>query len=259
VDRAVVDSGVTRVNKFPAVSLAALAAASAQAALIPASPTLFLRTNTANFNSTEFVQYSSLANLAGGTASGSPTIDFNDHQVNDIFWDGSRFYRTYISNGSKNKIYSWSSLEDYGDNSKATISNMSVNWSTLDDFWCDQGGNFYRTRTAAGGSDGVLKYSSFANLLSATGAVYTDFTTNFGLGDRFWVYGDKWYKTTTGSSGVNTITTYASLAALAANTAESTINTSVAYSTSDAFVFVPAPGAVTLLGAAGLVGARRRR
>jgi hypothetical protein len=58
---------------------------------------------------------------------------------------------------------------------------------------------------------------------------------------------------------VNTITTYASLAALAANTEESTINTSVAYSTGDVFVFVPAPGAVALLGAAGLVGTRRRR
>jgi hypothetical protein len=247
------------VKTLPAVCLAALAAASSHAALIPASPTLFLRTNTVNNESTEFIQYSSLANLAGGTASGSPTIDFNNHQVNDIFWDGSRFYRTYQSSGAKNKIYSWSSLADYGDDSKATISNMSVNWSTLDDFWCDQNGNFYRTRTAAGGSDGVLKYSSFANLLTATGAVYTDFTTNFGLGDRFWVYGDKWYRTSVGSNGVNTITTYASLAALAANSAESTINTSVAYSTGDVFVFVPAPGAVALLGAAGLVGTRRRR
>jgi hypothetical protein len=247
------------VKTLPAVCLAALAAASSHAALIPASPTLFLRTNTVNNESTEFIQYSSLANLAGGTASGSPTIDFNNHQVNDIFWDGSRFYRTYQSNGAKNKIYSWSSLADYGDDSKATISNMSVNWSTLDDFWCDQNGNFYRTRTAAGGSDGVLKYSSFANLLTATGAVYTDFTTNFGLGDRFWVYGDKWYRTSVGSNGVSTITTYASLAALAANSAESTINTSVAYSTGDVFVFVPAPGAVALLGAAGLVGTRRRR
>lgn len=241
-----------------AVAVAAVASSHAGAALIPAQPTLFLRTNTVSGSSTEFVQYSSISNLASGIGNGLPNINFNDHQVNDIFWDGARYYRTYQNNG-KNKIYSWDSLEDYGDNSKATISNLSVNWSANDDFWCDQDGNFYRTSTSNSASDGVTRYSSFANLLSNTGGVYTDFTTNFGLGDRFWAYGSKFYKTTIGSNGVSTIKVYESLAALGANNAESTFSTSISYSTGDAFVFIPAPGAIVLLGAAGLAGSRRRR
>lgn len=245
--------------KYPiAATVTLIASSHAAASVIPADPTLFLRTNTVGNNATEFVQYSTLADLAAGTASGLANINFNDHQVNDIFWDGTRFHRTYQNNG-KVKIYSWDSLEDYGDNSKVTISNLSNTWSANDDFWSDQSGNYYRTSTSNSASSGVTKYSSFANLLSNTGGTFTSFTTNFGLGDRFWAYGSKFYKTTVGSNGVSTIKVYGSLEALGANNAESTFSTSIAYSTSDAFVFIPAPGAVALLGMSGLAGQRRRR
>jgi hypothetical protein len=241
--------------------LGALAActlsATAGAALIPAEPTLFLRSNTVSGNSTSFAQYTSLSNLVSGTTS-LPTIDFVDHQANDIFWDGSVWYRTWQTGGAKTKVYSWTSLDDYGDNTKATITNLSNNWSANDDFWCDQDGNFYRTSTVNSASDGVTKYTSFANLVSNTGGVFTNFTTNFGLGDRFWSYGSKFYKTTTSGSSTSTIKVYDSLAALAANTPSATYNAS-GYSTGDAFVFIPAPGALALLGLAGLAPRSRRR
>jgi hypothetical protein len=250
------------------VTLAAMAACChAGAALIPPSPTLFLRTNTVSGNATEFVQYTSLADLASNTASGLPNIDFPNHQVNDIFWDGTYYYRTYQSGGSKTRIYRWDSIEAYGDNAQATIFNLGTNWSPNDDFWCDQSGNFYRTNTEDNdpsifvtnlASTSVVKYSSFSNLLSNSGGVTTNFQTDFGLGDRFWAYGNKFYKTTTGGGSTATIKTYASLAALGSNTAESTVSTT-SYSTGDTFVFIPSPGALALLGVAGLACGRRRR
>ncbi|MGA1266994.1 MAG: hypothetical protein ACO32J_07440 [Phycisphaerales bacterium] len=142
---------------------------------------------------------------------------------------------------------------------------MNTNWSSSDDFFCDQDGNFYRNNTVNIGSvfspnyvsGGVTRYSSLANLLSNTGGVYTEYQTDFGLGDRFWAYGSKFYKTTTNSNGTATIRTYASLAALGSNSSEASVNT-ISYSTSDTFVFIPTPGSVALLAAAGLLGRRRR-
>jgi hypothetical protein len=252
---------------------AAICAAQASASLPSAGPPLILRTNTYRGTIatgpqwTEFVQYASLNDLSSGITSGMPNIDFADHSAtNDIFWDGTRFYRTnQDGNGGTNRILSWSSLEDYGDDSKAWFNNLSTTWSSLDDFWCDQSGNFYRTSTANNLSAGVTKYSNFMNLVNDNAGVYTAFATGFSLDDRFWCYGDKFYKTTVGSNlVVDAIVAYASLEALAANIEESRTGMMTPYSTLDTFVFislpgsgVPAPGAIALLGAAGLMGRRR--
>ena len=80
---------------------AAISAAQATASLPSAAPPLILRTNTyrgtiaTGPRSTEFVQYASLNDLSSGITSGMPNIDFADHAaMNDIFWDGTRFYLT---------------------------------------------------------------------------------------------------------------------------------------------------------------------
>ena len=252
---------------------AAICASQASASLPSAGPPLILRTNTYRGTIatgpqwTEFVQYASLNDLSSGITSGMPNIDFADHSAwYDIFWDGTRFYRTdQGGGGGTNRILSWSSLEDYGDDSKAWYNNLSTTWSSLDDFWCDQSGNFYRTSTANNVSAGVTKYSNFMNLVNDNAGVYTAFATGFSLDDRFWCYGDKFYKTTVGSNlVVDAIVAYASLEALAANIEESRTGMMTPYSTLDTFVFislpgsgVPAPGAIALLGAAGLMGRRR--
>ena len=239
--------------------LAAAVAAHVSAAVIPAQPTMFLRTNTVSGDSTEFVRYASLANLAAGIASGQPNIDFIDHGVNDIFWDGERFYRTYTSFGKKTKIYSWDSLDAYGDNTKATIHNLRYHWSSQADIWSDQAGNFYRTSVPVSGlSWSITKYTSFTNLLNDFAGAETLLTSAAAVGDRFWVYDGTFYRTTTGGGHTLSILSYASLEALAANSPIASVST-VAYGVGDTFMFVPAPGAVTLLGMAGLACARRRR
>lgn len=240
-------------------TLAVVTAFHARAAVIPAQPTVFLRTNTASGDSTEFVRYASLVNLAAGIASGQPNIDFIDHGVNDIFWDGERFYRTYTSFGKKTKIYSWDSLDAYGDNTKATIHNLSYHWSSQADIWSDQAGNFYRTSVPVSGlSWSITKYTSFTKLINGFAGAEIGLTTAAAVGDRFWVYDGTFYRTTTGGGHTLSIVSYASLEALAANSPIASVST-VAYGVGDTFMFIPAPGAVTLLGMAGLACARRRR
>ena len=263
---------VLPMNRTPSVLAAALCAAQAAAGMPSTAPPLILRTNTyggtiaTGPRSTEFVQYASLNDLSSGVTSGMPNIDFADHAVNDIFWDGTRFYRT-DQDGGKYRIQSWSSLEDYGDESKVWYNNLSTTWSAADDFWCDQSGNFYRSSTANNLTIGVTKYSNFMNLVNDNAGVYTQFATGFRLDDRFWCYGGKFYKTTVGFNlDVDAIVAYASLEALAANIEESREGMMTPYGTLDTFVFislpgagVPAPGAIALLGMAGLLGTRRRR
>lgn len=239
--------------------LVALTAAHAGAAVIPAQPTMFLRTNTVSDDSTEFVRYASLANLAAGIASGQPNIDFVDHGVNDIFWDGETFCRTYTRFEKKTKIYSWDSLDAYGDNTKATIHNLSNHWSSQVDIWSDQAGNFYRTSVPVSGlSWSITKYTSFTNLINDFAGAETLLTTAAAVSDRFWVYDGVFYRTTTGSGHTLTIASYANLEALAANAPMASFNT-IAYGVGDTFMFIPAPGAVVLVGVAGLMSARRRR
>lgn len=239
--------------------LAGLTGFHASAAVIPAQPTMFLRTNTVSGDSTEFVRYASLANLAAGITSGQPNIDFVDHGVNDIFWDGETFFRTYTSLGKKTKIYSWDSLDAYGDNTKATIHSLSFRWSSQVDIWSDQAGNFYRTSVPVSGlSWSITKYTSFTNLLNDFAGAETLLTTAAAVGDRFWVYDGTFYKTTTGGGHTLSIVSFANLEALAANSPMASIST-VAYGVGDTFMFIPAPGAIILLGVAGLASSRRRR
>lgn len=133
-------------------------------------------------------------------------------------------------------------------------------WDREDDMFADGLGNYYRNRTANGGSNGVTKYGSFLDFVNDTNGTTYNYTATYGFNDRFFAFEGKFYRTNTGGSGgsVSSFATYNSFSDLVSGTVASTTN-SVNWSQGDIYIPVPAPGAMALLGLAGAFGARRAR
>ena len=116
----------------------------------------------------------------------------------------------------------------------------------------------------SGGSAGVTRYSSFSDLVSASNGTYFNYgngsNSRYGYNDRFFAFEGKFYRTNTGGPGgsVNSFAVYNSFTDLVNGNVAQTISSSN-WSSTDIFIPVPAPGAIALLGVAGLVGARRRK
>jgi hypothetical protein len=97
------------------------------------------------------------------------------------------------------------------------------------------------------------------DLVNNTNGTFYNYGANYGFNDRFFGFEGKIYRTNTGGPGgsVNGFAVYNSFQDLLNRNVAQTIN-SVNYAAGDLYIAVPAPGAIALLGLAGLVGARRR-
>lgn len=223
---------------------------------------VFMRgyTNQSNNQHTQLLGFNSIADMAMATTSNAfVSLAFNTNVafVADYFFtDGTRYYRTSQTSSGINQIY------QYGENIQNVLTgnilsqhNLSQTWSTNDDFFADSEGNFYRNSSSANGSTGVTRYSSFANLLAGIGTSL-NYGTTYGFDDAFWSYGGKFYRTNTNSGNVTGVAEYASFDALINRQVTTTYagNGSV----KDIFMTVPAPGALALLGLAGVATRRRR-
>ena len=206
----------------------------------------------------------------GGIANARYTYvfgDFTEAQTTQGY-----LYRTvYGSNGRISQIIRYEAragindpLSNFWPNNgttfNLTLPTGSAGWDREDDFFADGLGNFYRNRTANGGSNGVTRYTSFANLVGDIGGVTSNYSVTYGWNDRFFAFEGKFYRTNTGGPGgsVSSIAVYNSYADLLSGTVAQTIN-SVNWSATDIFIPVPAPGAIALAGLAGLAGRRNRR
>ena len=226
---------------------------------------------------TTLTQYSGIATLAtnsgtGTTAAISPNI--NNNQYRYAFGDFTQSQTTagyiYLTNldGSGNGMVSITrylakstdALGNFRTNTGGTTFNFSQSWSKNDDVYND-GTYFYRNGSSGSGSSGATRYSSFSDLMSNTNGTFFLFSTTYNFNDRFFGFEGKIYRTNTGGPGgsVNGFATYNNFAALVSD-ARSTTNTGngVNWSPGDMFIAVPTPGAMALVGLAGLVSRRRK-
>jgi len=204
--------------------------------------------------------FASLQDMASAvTANAHTSLSFSPNvafTADYFFTDGTNYYRTSQSASGINQIYQYgSNLTNMLTGNVISMHNLSQNWSTNDDFWADSEGNFYRNNSNSGGSASVTRYSSFANLLANVGTSF-NYGITYGFGDSFWSYGGKFYRTNTNNGSITGIAEYASFQALLDRQVTTTY--SAIGSERDMFMAVPAPGAVALLGLAGLLTRRRR-
>lgn len=241
------------------------------------------RTDSPGGTSSNLTYYSSLANLAsnsGGAAAGSLSATIPNARYVSVFVDftssstGYVYKSVYNAQGRTSQIIRYSignapagnnALANFRTNTGGEVFNLQgfgsfAGWDREDDFFADGLGNYYRNGTNSTGTSGVTKYTSFANLVSHTGGVYSAYSTTYGWQDRFWSFEGKFYRTNTnsGNSSVTGIAVYNNFQALLSGTVAQTINC-VSWSTSDLFIPVPTPGALALVGVAGLATGRRRR
>jgi hypothetical protein len=223
---------------------------------------LFMRgyTNLSNNQHTQLFGFNSISDMAAATtANANAQLSFSANVafVADYFFtDGTRYYRTSQTSSGINQIYQYGeSIQNVLTGNILSQHNLSQTWSTNDDFFADSEGNFYRNSSSGSGSTGVTRYSSFANLLAGIGTNFS-YGTTYGFDDSFWSYGGKFYRTNTNSGNVTGVAEYASFDALI-NRQVTTTYTGTG-SARDIFMTVPAPGAVALLGLAGIVSRRRR-
>lgn len=254
---------------LPLFVLAIAAASSADAAM-----TAIYRTNTNNDVADSYGTYSSLANLGShsslGNTSISPTLgnmrhtyifgDFVQGQTADPF-----MYRTVL-NGSNQitQIIRYAApasdpMANLRTNTGGQVFNLSQAWNWEDDFYHD-GTAFYRNATGTNSSFGVTRYATFMDLVNNTNGTFYNYGANYGFNDRFFGFEGKIYRTNTGGPGgsVNGFAVYNSFQDLLSGNVAQTIS-SVNYSAGDLYIAVPAPGAIALMGLAGLAGARRRK
>ena len=227
---------------------------------------------------TTLTQYSGIATLATGSGTGttaaiSPNI--NNNQYRYAFGDFTQsqttagyIYLTNLDGGGNNMVSitrylakSTDALGNFRTNTGGTTFNFSQNWSKNDDVYND-GTYFYRNGSSSSGSNGATRYASFSDLMGNKNGTYFSFNTTYGFNDRFFGFEGKIYRTNTGGPGgsVNGFAVYNSFSALTIGTVASTTNTSsgVNWSQGDMFIAVPTPGAMALVGLAGLVSRRRK-
>ncbi len=222
---------------------------------------VFMRgyTNQSNNQHTQLLGFNSIADMAMTTTSNAfVSLAFNTNVAfvaDYYFTDGTEYYRTSQNSSGINQIYRYgTSIQNVLTGNVLSTHNLSQLWATTDDFWADSEGNFYRNNSDSGSSQ-VKVYTSFANLLSNTGTVY-NYGVTYGTDDSFWSYGGKFYRTNTNSGNVTGIAEYASFTALINRQVTTTYTANG--SAKDMFMTIPAPGAIALLGLAGLASRRRR-
>jgi len=227
---------------------------------------------------TTLTQYTGIATLAsasgtGTTAAISPNINNNRYRY--AFGDFTQsqttagyIYLTNLDGGGNNMVSitrylakSTDALGNFRTNTGGTTFNFSQNWSKNDDVYND-GTYFYRNYSGAT-STGATRYGSFSDLVNNTNGTLFNFAYSGGynLNDRFFGFEGKIYRTNTGGPGgsVDGFAMYNNFAALVSSTVASTTNTSgVNWSPGDMFIAVPTPGAMALVGLAGLVSRRRK-
>ncbi len=261
---------------LPTALLGLAVAASADAAL-----TGIWRTNNASGAATTLTGYASVAALGANQSNGlsaaiSPSI--NDARYTSIFGDfvEGQTADPYIYKTLYNSQGRISQIVRYGASPSDPLANLRANtggevfdfsgfgstagWDREDDMWADGQGNFYRNGTSSTGNNGVTKYTSFQDFLTNTNGQYSAYGTTYGWNDRFFAFEGKFYRTNTGgpNGSVSGFAVYNSFQDLLNRNVAQTIS-SANWSSTDIFIPVPAPGAIALLGVAGLVGARRRK
>ena len=243
-------------------------AASADAAL-----TAIYRTNTNNDVADSYGTYNNLYSLgshsSGGNTSISPSLSSMRHTY--IFGDfvGGQtadpyMYRTVLNSSNQiTQIIRYAAptsdpMANLRTNTGGQVFNLSQAWNWEDDFYHD-GTAFYRN-ASTGSSSGVTRYGSFLDLVNNTNGTFHNYGANYGYNDRFFGFEGKIYRTNTGGPGgsVNGFAVYNSFNDLLNRNVAETIS-SINYDAADLYIAVPAPGAMALLGVAGLVGSRRRK
>ena len=195
------------------------------------------------------------ASAASSSALGSLNFTADAYVADYYFTDGTNYYRTSQTASGINEIrFFGTSLTRLLANDHISAHSLSQNYSSNDDFWADSEGNFYRNNSNSG-SGSVVKYTSFANLLTGNGSA-SSYGVNYGYDDAFWSYGGKFYRTNTNNGNVTGIAEYASFQALI-NRQVTTTYTGGG-SAKDMLMAIPSPGAIALVGLAGLVSRRRR-
>jgi hypothetical protein len=245
-----------------------------------AAMTGIYRTNNASGSATNLTGYASLQALASNSGAANPlTIDpsIADARYTSVFGDfvqsqttqGYIYKTVYGGNGRISQIVryladSFDPLANFRNNIGGETFNLSGfggsgGWDREDDFFHD-GTSFYRNMSTGSGSTGVVRYGSFADLVAGTNGTTFNYSTTYGYNDRFFGFEGKIYRTNTGGPGgsVSGFAVYNSFSDLLTGTVAQTISSNN-WSATDMFIAVPAPGALALLGMAGLFGAGRKR
>jgi hypothetical protein len=264
-------------NHLPLLSVVALAfVSSADAAM-----TGIYRSSSPSGTANGLTLYSSLSTLAsnsGGLDGGSINPTIADAKYVSVFGDftqsqttqGYIYKSVYNAQGRVAQIVRYEALAsdplgNFRSNTGGVTFNLSgfgssAGWDREDDMFADGLGNFYRNGTSSTGNNGVTKYTSFQDFLDNTNGTYSAYGTTYGWNDRFFAFEGKFYRTNTGgpNGSVSGFAVYNSFNDLINRNVAQTIN-STNWDRADFFIPVPAPGALALLGVAGVVGSRRAR
>jgi hypothetical protein len=264
-------------NHLPLLSVVALAfVSSADAAM-----TGIYRSSSPSGTANGLTLYSSLSTLAsnsGGLDGGSINPTIADAKYVSVFGDftqsqttqGYIYKSVYNAQGRVAQIVRYEALAsdplgNFRSNTGGVTFNLSgfgssAGWDREDDMFADGLGNFYRNGTSSTGNNGVTKYTSFQDFLDNTNGTYSAYGTTYGWNDRFFAFEGKFYRTNTGgpNGSVSSFAVYNSFNDLINRNVAQTIN-STNWDRADFFIPVPAPGALALLGVAGVVGSRRAR
>jgi hypothetical protein len=254
-----------------ALTVVALCAPSVANAAI----TAIYRTNVYNDVSGSYATYTSLQNLGNNLGAGntnfSPNLssmrhtyifgDFVQNQTADPF-----IYRTVVNgNNQISQIIRYAApasdpMANLRTNTGGQVFNLSFAWNWEDDFFHD-GTAFYRNFSSSNSNTGVTRYATFMDLVNNTNGTFYSYGMNYSFNDRFFGFEGKIYRTNTGGPGgsVDGFAVYNSFQDLLNRNVAQTINSNINYLAGDLYIAVPAPGAIALLGVAGLVGARRRK
>lgn len=258
----------------PFVGLAFLSSADA-------AMTGIYRTNNASGSATNLTLYSSLSALAGNagaTSAGNLSSPIADVKYVSVFGDftqsqttqGYLYKSIYNAQGRVSQIVRYAVLatdplgnfrtDTGGETFNLSGFGSSAGWDREDDMFADGLGNFYRNGTSSTGNNGVTKYTSFEDFVAGTNGQYFAYGTTYGWNDRFFAFEGKFYRTNTGgpNGSVSGFAVYNSFSDLVNRNIAQTIS-SANWNQADLFIPVPAPGALALLGVAGVVGSRRAR
>jgi len=222
------------------------------------------------WNATSVTSYDSLGAWANNQASGSQAATIANFNSTYIFGDFTQstsgyVYKTLLraDGAGINQIVRYAApagnaLANLVSNTGGEVFNLSTVRNGMDDFFCD-GVSFYKNQSGAVGTPGGWKYSSFANLVADVGGTYYSYAQGpFNFSDRFFGFEGKIYRTGNGSGQTN-YSVYNSFNDLVSGNIAQTVTFSQPYTSWEGFMAVPAPGALALVGLAGLGGGRRRR
>ena len=225
------------------------------------------------WNATSVTSYASLGAWANNQASGSQAATIANMTSTYIFGDFTQsqttpgyVYKTLLraDGAGINQIVRYAApagnaLANLVSNTGGEVFNLSTLRNGNDDFFCD-GVSFYKNQSGAVGTPGGYKYSSFANLVADVGGTYYSYAQGpFNFSDRFFGFEGKIYRTGNTGSGQTNYSVYNSFNDLVSGNIAQTVTFSQPYTSWEGFMAVPAPGALALVGLAGLGGGRRRR